>query len=169
MGVVEDVADAAAGAFGDFAGAFDGSDAGVLGSYADAFADAVDTLYGVEGDEVGGSFAGAFCYVAGGSACAFADVAGSAAYVAAGAALGSGLGLLCGCGRGRLLLGEGGWDGDEECEEDGASQGAHGLGALLLLDARGGIGRSAGNLGGAGRHPIQCSTGCTTGDDRYVL
>jgi hypothetical protein len=102
--VVEEVADAAAGAFDDLAGAFGGADSGVLGSDAYAFADVADSFDGVEGDEVGGAFAGAFGDVACGSAGAFADVAGTATDVAAGAAGGLGLGVSRRRWRGSLLL-----------------------------------------------------------------
>ena len=98
VGMVEDVADAAAGAFGDLAGAFGGADSGVLGTDSYTFADVADAFYGVKRDDVGGTFAGAFGDVACGSSGSFADVAGTVAYVSAGAA---GLGV---CWRWCLLL-----------------------------------------------------------------
>jgi hypothetical protein len=121
--MVEDVADAAAGSFDDLAGAFGGADAGVLGSNAYAFADIPDAFDRVKRDDVGGSFAGAFGYIACGSAGTFADVSGTAADVATGASV---LWLGVRWWRSLLLLAVGSCGGDEECEGEGADQGAHG-------------------------------------------
>jgi hypothetical protein len=104
VGVVEDVADASAGAFDDLAGAFGRAYSGVLGSDSDAFADVADSFDRVEGDNVGGAFAGAFGYIACGSSGSFADVASAATDIASGAAgLGLGVGWWRSCGL--LLLG----------------------------------------------------------------
>ena len=105
MGVMEEVADAAARAFGDLARAFGRADTGIFGSNAYAFAKVVNTLDGMEGDEVSCAFCGAFGYIARRAACAFADVAGTAADVAAGTAGWCWLGLgRRGWWRGGLLL-----------------------------------------------------------------
>jgi hypothetical protein len=123
---MEDVSNAAACTFGDFACALGSADTSILGTDADAFADVTGGVDGVECDEVDGSFAGAFGDIADGSACTFADVSGSAADVATGAAalIGGGLGLGClglglrSGGRCGLLLAVGGCAGEDECEED---------------------------------------------------
>jgi hypothetical protein len=134
--MVEDVADAAAGAFGDLAGAFGGAYSGVLGSDAYSFADAADAFHGVKRDDVGCALAGAFGYATGGFAGTFADVAGTAPDIATG---GAGLGL--GGRRGLLLLAvrgcgcEGHCAGDEECEEEAADLSTHER-ASFGLDAR---------------------------------
>jgi fructose-1,6-bisphosphatase/inositol monophosphatase family enzyme len=121
--VVEEVSDAAAGAFGDLAAAFGDSDTSVFGSLADAFAEVFAGFGGVEGDEVGGSLADAFADVARGSACAFADVSGTAADISAGAAA---LRMRGGLGLGRrgvrLSVGscaksESDAAGEDECEK----------------------------------------------------
>jgi hypothetical protein len=52
VAVVEDLADAATCALGDFAGAFGGSYADVLASYASALADVAGGVDGVEGDKI---------------------------------------------------------------------------------------------------------------------
>ena len=100
MGVMEDVADAAASAFGDLAGAFGRANAGVLGSLADTLAEVVNALDRMKGDEVSGAFAGAFGNISGSAACAFTDVAGTGPDVAARAA-----GWLGAAGRGRRRIG----------------------------------------------------------------
>jgi hypothetical protein len=97
MAVVEDFADAAACALGDFAGALRGADADVLAGDACAFANVFRGSGGMKGDEVAGAFADAFGCRSGSLAGAFADVAGSAADVTTGAA---GLGLWRGLGLG---------------------------------------------------------------------
>jgi hypothetical protein len=105
VAVVEDVADAAASAFDDLAASLGGAYAGVLCAYADTFAYVADTLHRVEGDDVGGTFAGALGDVAGGPASTFADVTGTAADIAAGATAGRDGGLGLGRrGLGSLLL-----------------------------------------------------------------
>jgi hypothetical protein len=105
MAVVEDFADAAACALGDFACALGGTDADVLAGGACALADVLRGSYGVEGDEIAGAFADALGCLSGSFASPLADVAGSAADVTAGAAgLGVDRGLRLGGG-----LGWGGW------------------------------------------------------------
>jgi len=101
MAVVEDLADAATRAFGDFACALDGADAYVLSVDACAFAYIAGGVNGVEGDEVASAFADALGCGSGSLGGVFADVASSAAYIAAGA---TGLGL-CLSGRGLRVLG----------------------------------------------------------------
>jgi hypothetical protein len=96
--VVEDVADTATGAFHDLSAAFGRANTGVLGSHASTFADVTHTFDGVEGDDIGRAFTGAFGDVASGGACSFADVARATADVAACAAGGWRR------GRGGLLL-----------------------------------------------------------------
>jgi hypothetical protein len=98
MAVVEDFADTATCALGDFACALGGTDTDVLACDACAFADVFRGSSGVEGDEIAGAFADALGCRSGSLGSALADVAGSAAYVTAGA---SGLGL----GRGLRLCG----------------------------------------------------------------
>jgi hypothetical protein len=92
MAVVEDLADAATCALGDFSRALGGADADVLAGDACAFADVLRGSGGVEGDEIAGAFADALGCFSGSLSRAFADVACSAADVTAGAA-GLGLGL----------------------------------------------------------------------------
>jgi hypothetical protein len=101
MTVVEDLADAATCAFGDFACALGGTDAYVLSGDACALADVAGGVDGVEGHEVAGAFADALGCGSGSLGGVLADIAGSAAYVAAGA---TGLGL-CLSGRGLRVLG----------------------------------------------------------------
>jgi hypothetical protein len=109
MAMVEDFADAATCALGDFACALSGTDAHVLAGEGRAFADVAGGVDGVEGDEISGAFADTLGRGSGSFGGALADVAGSAADVTAGAA---GLGLwrslslsLSGCGLGRNALG----------------------------------------------------------------
>jgi hypothetical protein len=106
MAVVEDFADAAACALGDFACALRGADADVLARNACAFADVFRGSDGMEGDEIAGAFADALGCLSGSLGRALADVAGSTADVTAGAA-GLGLGLRLGGGLGldRWVLG----------------------------------------------------------------
>jgi hypothetical protein len=111
MAMVEDFAYAATCAFGDFACAFGGTDADVLAGDACAFADVFRGPGGVQSDEIACAFADALGCCAGSFSGAFADVAGSAANVTAGAAglrlwRGVSLGGLgrSGCGLG--VLGE---------------------------------------------------------------
>ena len=124
---MEEVANAAASAFDDFSGALGGSNAGIFGTNAYSFADVANAFDGVEGNDVGSSFASAFGDVAGGSACTFADVPGTAAYVTASATR-----LSLRGGRGGLLLLRVGADSDEgygskdgEGEKDAVNSGAH--------------------------------------------
>lgn len=99
MAVVEDFADAAPCALGDFAGALSGSDSDVLSGDSCALANVTGGVDGVEGDEIAGTFADAFGCSSGSLAGALTDVAGSAADVTAGAArLGRRLGLGGGLG-----------------------------------------------------------------------
>ena len=86
MAVVEDFADAAACAFGDFAGALGGADADVLTGDACTLADVAGGVEGVEGDEIAGTFADSLGCSSGSFGGVLADVAGSAADVTAGAA-----------------------------------------------------------------------------------
>jgi len=102
MAVVEDFADAATCALGDFACAFGGADADVLAGDGCAFADVACGVDGVEGDEIAGAFADSLGCGSGSFGGALPDVASPAANVTAGAA---GLGLWWG-----LCLG-GGWGG----------------------------------------------------------
>jgi hypothetical protein len=101
MAMVEDFADAATCALGDFACALGGTDANVLAGDGCAFADVAGGFGGVEGDEIAGTFADSLGSGSGSFGGAFADVAGSAADVTAGAA---GL-LLWGLGLGGVLSG----------------------------------------------------------------
>jgi len=125
--VVEEAADAAAGSLDDLAGAFGCAYTRVFRSHAHTFADVANAFDGVEGNDVGRSFASAFGDVAGGSACTFADVPGTAAYVTASATR-----LSLRGGRGGLLLLRVGADSDEgygskdgEGEKDAVNSGAH--------------------------------------------
>ena len=94
MAVVEDLADAATCTLGDFACALRGTNADVLAGDACAFADVFRGSDGVEGDEIAGAFANALACGTRSLGGTFADVAGSAADVTAGAArLGLGLSL----------------------------------------------------------------------------
>jgi hypothetical protein len=102
MTVVEDFADAATCALGDFARALGGTDADVLAGDACAFTNVFRGSSGVEGDEIAGAFADAFGSRSGSLGGALADVAGSAADVTAGAA---------GLGRGLRLRGGLRWGG----------------------------------------------------------
>jgi hypothetical protein len=108
MAMVEDFADAAACALGDFACALGGTDTDVLSGDACALADVAGGVDGVEGDEIAGAFADALGCLSGSLGGALADVAGSAADVTAGAAglgLWWGLRLSGGWGRGGWILG----------------------------------------------------------------
>jgi hypothetical protein len=108
MAMVEDFANAATCALGDFACALSGTDADVLAGDACAFADVFRGSGGVKGDEIAGAFADALGCGSGSLGSALADVAGSAADVTAGAAglgLDRGLSLGGGLGRGRWVLG----------------------------------------------------------------
>ena len=100
MAVVEDLADAATRAFGDFACALDGADAYVLSGDACSLAYIAGGVDGVECDEVASAFADALGCGSGSLGGVLADVAGSAADVAAGTT-GLGLGLS---GRGLRVL-----------------------------------------------------------------
>lgn len=120
MAVVEDVADALAGAFGDFAGAFDRADAGVLGTNADTFADVARSVQRVEADEICGSLAGALGDIAGSAAGALADVARAGADVMAG---GGWLLLRWWWGCGLLREGREAYDEKSGGEEMGGSHG----------------------------------------------
>jgi hypothetical protein len=159
VGVMEEVADAAAGAFGDLAGAFDGADADVLGGDDCAFAHVFDGSDGVESDEVAYAFTDAL----GGCACtfggAFADVASATADVSAGAAALGLDGHLCGrLGRDGLRLGLRCWLGglragaQAGCESDKQerggqdAQGASHTGSLLYLRCAGRNWRAAEGL-----------------------
>jgi hypothetical protein len=107
MAVVEDFADAATCALGDFAGSLTGSNAYVLSGDGCALAHVTGGVDGVEGDEIAGAFAYALGCGSSSLAGALADVTGSAADVTAGAArLGRRLGLGGGLGGG---LGWSGW------------------------------------------------------------
>jgi hypothetical protein len=108
MAMVEDFADAAACALGDFACALGGTDTDVLSGDACALADVAGGVDGVEGDEIAGAFADALGCLSGSLGGALADVAGTAADVTAGAAglgLWRGLRLSGGWGRGGWILG----------------------------------------------------------------
>jgi len=105
MAMVEDLADAATCALGDFACALGGTDADVPSGNGCSFADVACGVEGVEGDEIAGAFADALGCGSGSLGSALADVAGSAADVTAGAA---GLGLWLGVSLDRGL-GWGGW------------------------------------------------------------
>jgi hypothetical protein len=107
MAMVEDFADAATCALGDFACALRCTDADVLAGDACAFANVFRGSRGVEGDEVAGAFADAFGCRSGSFGGALADVACSAADVTTGAT-GLGLGLSWGGGLGRRGCGLGG-------------------------------------------------------------
>src|SRR6202021_2532252 len=91
--VVEEFADATASAPSDLPGAFGSADANVLAGNTCALADVARGVEWVEGDEIGGALADAFCSCSGTLGSPLADVARAAAYVAAGAA---GLGLRWG-------------------------------------------------------------------------
>jgi hypothetical protein len=96
MAVVEDFADAATCALGDFTCALRGTDADILAGDACAFADVFRGSGGVKGDEIACAFADTLGCRSGSLGGALADIAGSAADVTAGAAglgLGRGLGL----------------------------------------------------------------------------
>ena len=90
MTVVEDFADAATCALGDFACALGGTDADVLAGNTRAFANVPGSVEGVEGDEVARAFADAFGRSSSSFGGALSDVARSAADVTTGA---TGLGL----------------------------------------------------------------------------
>jgi hypothetical protein len=106
MAMVEDFADAATCALGDFTCALSGTDADVLAGDACALADVACSLGGVKGNEIAGAFTDALRCLSGSFSGAFADVAGAAADVTAGAAgLGRGLSLGGGLGRGGWVLG----------------------------------------------------------------
>jgi hypothetical protein len=101
MAVVEDFADAATCALGDFACALSGTDAYVFAGDARAFTDVACGVGGMEGDEIAGAFADALGCLSGSLGSPLADVAGSAADVTAGAAglrLGRDLSLSGGLG-----------------------------------------------------------------------
>jgi len=102
MAVVEDLADAATCALGDFACALSGTNANVLAGYACAFADVASSVEGVEGDEIASAFADTLGCGSGSLGGTFADVARSAADVTTGAA-GLGLWRNLGWGRGGLV------------------------------------------------------------------
>ena len=104
MAVVEDFADAATCALGDFACALSGTDADVLAGDARAFADVFRGSGGVEGNEIAGAFADALGCLSGSLGSALADVACSAANITAGAAR---LGLWFGLRLGGVLGGSG--------------------------------------------------------------
>jgi len=143
MAMVEDFADAATCALGDFARALSGTDADVLAGDGCAFADVAGGVDGVEGDEIDRAFADALGCRSGSLGGALADVAGSAADVTAGAAgLGLGRGLSFGvglgwggCGLGVLGANVLGVDGEGEGKERDGWGGecvAHGW-ALLVI------------------------------------
>jgi hypothetical protein len=81
--MMEDFADATARTLGDLACTLGCADADVLAGYGCAFADVAGGVDGVEGDEIAGPFADALGCGSGTSCGALADVAGSAADVAA--------------------------------------------------------------------------------------
>jgi len=95
MAVVEDFADAATCALGDFTGALSDTDTDVLSGADCALAYVTGGVGGVQGDEIASAFADAFACGSGSLGGALTDVAGSAADVTAGAA---GLGLWLGLG-----------------------------------------------------------------------
>jgi hypothetical protein len=121
MAMVEDFADAAACALGDFAGTLGGTDTHVLAGDGCAFADVAGGVDGVEGDEISGAFADALGCGSGSFGGAFADIASSAADVAAGAAW---LGLW----RGLSLGGAMRWSGRSLAGLGGNALGADGEG-----------------------------------------
>lgn len=90
MAVMEDFADAATCALGDFGGALGGTDADVLSCDDCTLAHVSGCVDGMEGDEIAGTFADPFGCGSGSLGGALADVTGSAANITAGA---SGLGL----------------------------------------------------------------------------
>jgi hypothetical protein len=90
MAMVEDFADAATCTLCDFPCALSGTDADVLAGDGCAFANIACGSAWVKGDEIAGPFADAFGCRSGSLTRAFADIAGSAADITAGAA---GLGL----------------------------------------------------------------------------
>jgi hypothetical protein len=92
MAVVEDFADAATCALGDFACALRGTDADVLTGDACAFANIFRGSGRVKGDKIACAFTDTLGCSSGSLGGALADVAGSAADVTSGAA-GLGLGL----------------------------------------------------------------------------
>ena len=101
MAVVEDFADAATCALGNFACALSGTDADVLASDTCTFADVFCGSGWVKGDEIAGAFADALGCRSGSFSCALTNVASSAADVSAGTAgLGLGRGLRLGGGLG---------------------------------------------------------------------
>jgi hypothetical protein len=104
VAVVEDFADAATCALGDFACAFGGADSYLLAGDACTLADVAGGVERVEGDEIACTFADTLGCGSGSLCGALADVSGSAADVAAGAA-GLGLSLDWGLGRGGCGLG----------------------------------------------------------------
>ena len=105
MAVVEDFADAATCALGDFTCALGGTDADVLAGDACTFADIAGGVDGVESDEIAGAFADALGCLSGSFRGALAYVSGSAADVTAGAAgLGLGRGLRLSWGGGVLVV-----------------------------------------------------------------
>ncbi len=93
MAVVEDFADAATCALGDFACALSGTDADVLAGDARAFADVFRRSDGVKGNEIAGAFADALGCRSGSLGGTLADVAGPAADITTRTA-----GLRLGCG-----------------------------------------------------------------------
>jgi hypothetical protein len=130
--VVEEMANAAAGAFDDFARALGSTDAGILRADAYTFANVACAFHGMEGDDVDCALAGAFGDIAGGSTCAFADVARPGSYVAAWTTGGwyvllclrrRGCGLLLLCVDARASEGAGGEH--EESGKDDTDVGAH--------------------------------------------
>jgi hypothetical protein len=86
VAVVEDLANAATCALGDFACAFGGSYADVLAGDSCALANVANGVDGVESDEIAGAFADALNRGSGSLAGALADITRAVAYIAAGAA-----------------------------------------------------------------------------------
>ena len=115
MAVVEDLANAATCAFGDFACALGSADAYVLSGNACTLAYVTGGVDRVESDEVASSFADALGCGSGSFGGVLADVACAATYVATGAA---GLGL-CLSGRGLRVLGRHipGAGGEDYCKK----------------------------------------------------
>jgi hypothetical protein len=118
MAVVEDFADAATCALGDFACALGGANADVLAGDTCTLADVAGGVEGVEGDEIAGTFADALGCGSCSLGSALADVSGSAADVTAGAAglgLWRGLSLGWGLGWGGVVLGGNARGANGEC------------------------------------------------------
>ncbi len=99
----EDVLDAATHALDDFAGAFCCADSDILARRSSALAHRTGSIYGMQSDEVEGTFPSTRGQVAGRFTGALADIGTAAANVTAGAAAFL-LRVYSSLGRGRTLI-----------------------------------------------------------------